>query len=66
MNTTIYVYRRVFLTLQGDEEERVDYSPNIEELLVHYRREKQHEYFKEFSFYKGELEPIAEISIRDI
>jgi hypothetical protein len=62
----IYAYKRTFFNPKAEEESRIDYSENIEELIVHYRRERNHSYFKDFVFLGGKLEPIAEFTLKDI
>lgn len=64
---TIYAYRRTFIKPESTEtEERIDYSPNLEELLLIYRREKDLWYFQAREFLKGELMPFAEFKISEL
>lgn len=65
---TIYAYRRTFIRAESpaEPEERIDYSPNLEELLLIYRREKDLWYFQDRVILKGELLPIAEFKITDL
>jgi hypothetical protein len=62
----VFAYQRLFTKTDRNGELRTDYSENIEELLVHYRREKKHQYFKNFLFFRGELAPIDEVKLVEI